>query len=45
MLCVGGNSVGRRHVRTLTKAMGIEALYRKLKSARHNTAHPIFPSL
>ncbi len=36
--------VGRRHVRTLMKRMGIEALYRRPNTSRKNAAHKIFRS-
>ncbi|WP_441627206.1 IS3 family transposase [Cupriavidus sp. 2MCAB6] len=37
--------VGRRHVRTLMKRMGIEALYRRPNTSRKNAAHKIWPYL
>ena len=37
--------VGRKHVRTLMKRMGIEALYRKANTSRRNQAHRIYPYL
>jgi len=37
--------VGRRHVSTLMKKMGIEALYRKANTSRRNQAHRIYPYL
>ena len=37
--------VGRRHVSTLMKKMGIEALYRKANTNRRNQAHRIYPYL
>ena len=35
--------VGRQHIRTLMKRMGIEALYRKANTSRRNQAHRIYP--
>jgi putative transposase len=40
-----GHSVGRRHVATLMKVMGIEALYRRPNTSRKHAAHPIYPYL
>jgi putative transposase len=40
-----GYSVGRRHVATLMKTMGIEALYRRPNASRRHAAHPIYPYL
>jgi putative transposase len=37
--------VGRRHVRTLMKRMGIEALYRKPKTTKPGEGHQIYPYL
>jgi putative transposase len=37
--------VGRRHVGTLMKRMGIEALYRKPNTSRKHAAHRIWPYL
>jgi len=37
--------VGRKHVSTLMKKMGIEALYRKANISRRNQAHRIYPYL
>ncbi|WP_373429608.1 MULTISPECIES: IS3 family transposase [Cupriavidus] len=37
--------VGRRHVRTLMKRMGIEALYRRPNTSRKHAAHKIWPYL
>jgi putative transposase len=35
--------VGRRHVATLMRCMGIQALYRKPDTSRKHPAHPVFP--
>jgi putative transposase len=40
-----GYGVGRRHVATLMKTMGIEALYRRPNTSRRHAAHPIYPYL
>ena len=40
-----GYKVGRRHVRTLMKKMGIDALYRKPNTSRRHRKNPIFPYL
>lgn len=40
-----GITVGRRHVATLMKRMGIEALYRRPNTSRQHPKHPVFPYL
>ena len=35
--------VGRKHISTLMKKMGIEALYHKANNSRRNQAHRIYP--
>jgi putative transposase len=40
-----GHEIGRRHVRTLMKRMGIEALYCKPNMSRRNAQHKIWPYL
>jgi putative transposase len=40
-----GTEVGRRHVGTLMRRMGIEALYRKPNTSRKHPAHPVYPYL
>ena len=40
-----GYRVGRKHVRTLMKKMGIEALYRKPNTSKRHAAHRIYPYL
>jgi len=40
-----GFSVGRRHVVTLMRCMGIETLYRKRSTSRRNPGHAVFPYL
>ena len=45
MLRQDGVPVGRRHVRTLMRKMGIEALYRKPNTSRRNGRAGVFPYL
>ena len=45
MLRLEGRNIGRKHVSTLMKKMGIEALYRKPNTSRRHAAHPIHPYL
>lgn len=45
LLALEGIKVGRRHVRTLMKRMGVEALYRKPRTTRKHPQHPIYPYL
>jgi putative transposase len=40
-----GHLIGRKHVATLMKKMGIEALYRKPNTSRRQAAHPVYPYL
>jgi putative transposase len=40
-----GIKVGRRHVSTLMKKMGVEALYRRPNTSRKHPQNPIFPYL
>lgn len=40
-----GHKVGRRHVRTLMRRMGIDALYRKPNTSRRRKGNQIFPYL
>jgi putative transposase len=40
-----GFSVGRKHVASLMRKMGIEALYRRPNTSRRHAAHPIYPYL
>lgn len=37
--------MGRKHVATLMRRMGIEAIYRKPNTSRRNAKHPIYPYL
>ena len=45
LLRAEGFKVGRRHVRTLMRKMGIEALYRKKNTSRRHPGHEVFPYL
>ena len=38
-----GIEVGRRHVGTLMRRMGIQALYRKPNTSKKHPTHPVFP--
>jgi len=40
-----GQAVGRRHISTLMKRMGIHALYRKPNTSRRHPAHKVYPYL
>ena len=45
MLKREGRMIGRKHVGTLMKKMGIEALYRKPNLSRRHAKHPVYPYL
>ncbi len=40
-----GHPIGRKHVATLMRRMGIEALYQKTNTSRRHAAHPVYPYL
>ncbi len=40
-----GFAIGRKHVTTLMRKMGIEALYQKPRTSGRDRAHPVFPYL
>ena len=40
-----GLASGRRHVGTLMRRMGVEALYRKPSTSRRHPGHPVYPYL
>ena len=40
-----GHTIGRRHVTTLMRRMGIEAVYRKLRTSQRHPAHRVYPYL
>jgi len=44
-LRLDGEKVGRKHVSTLMKKMGIEALYRKPNTSKKHPGHKIYPYL
>jgi len=45
MLAREGLAVGRRHVATLMRRMGIQALYRKPNTSKKHPAHKVYPYL
>ena len=45
LLAAKGSKVGRRHVKTLMRRMGIEALYRRPRTTKPELSHKIFPYL
>jgi putative transposase len=45
LLAAEGCRIGRRHVRTLMRRMGIEALYRRPRTSKPEPGHKIFPYL
>ena len=45
ILRLEGIGVGRRHVATLMRKMGIEALYRRSNTSRRHPRHAIYPYL
>ena len=45
LLRLVGIEVGRRHVGTLMRRMGIQALYRKPNTSKRHPAHAVFPYL
>lgn len=45
LLRLEGHHVGRKHVRTLMRKMGIEALYRKKNTSQRHPEHAVFPYL
>ena len=45
LLNQGGFAVGRKHVGTLMRRMGIEALYRKPRTSRRDLKHAVYPYL
>jgi putative transposase len=45
LLAQEGIDVGRRHVATLMRRMGIEAIYRRANTSRRHPQHPVFPYL
>jgi len=45
LLALQGVKIGRRHVKTLMRRMGIEALYRRPRTTRPEPGHKIYPYL
>jgi putative transposase len=45
LLTSEGMAVGREHVRTLMRRMGITAIYRRPKTTRRHRTHPVYPYL
>jgi putative transposase len=45
LLCAEGFEVGRTHVRTLMRRMGVEAIYRRPRTTQPHPGHQVFPYL
>jgi putative transposase len=45
LLAIEGSKIGRRHVKTLMRRMGIEALYRRPRTTKPEPGHKIYPYL
>jgi putative transposase len=45
MLAAEGCKIGRRHVKTLMRRMGIEALYRCPRTTKPEPGHKVYPYL
>jgi len=45
LLAAEGRKIGRRHVKTLMRRMGIEALYRRPRTTKPEPGHKIYPYL
>ena len=45
LLVQEGFAVGRKHVATLMRRMGLEAIYRRANTSRRHPRHPVFPYL
>jgi putative transposase len=45
LLAANGSKVGRRHVKTLMRKIGIEALYRRPRTTRPEPGHKVYPYL
>jgi putative transposase len=45
LLAADGSKIGRRHVKTLMRRMGIEALYRRPRTTKPEPGHKIYPYL
>ena len=45
LLAARGSRIGRRHVKTLMRRMGIEALYRRPRTTKPEPGHKLYPYL
>src|SRR4051812_30005600 len=45
LLAAEGSKIGRRHVKTLMRRMGIEGLYRRPRTTKPESGHKIYPYL
>jgi putative transposase len=45
LLAASGSKIGRRHVKTLMRRMGIEALYRRPRTTKPEPGHKVYPYL
>ncbi len=45
LLCAEGFKVGRTHVRTLMRRMGVEAIYRRPRTTQPHPGHRVYPYL
>src|SRR5213595_1365568 len=45
LLALQGCKIGRRHVKTLMRRMGIEALYRRPRTTKPEPGHKVYPYL
>ena len=45
LLCAEGFEVGRTHVRTLMRRMGVEAIYRRPRTTKPHPGHQVYPYL
>ena len=45
LLNAEGITAGRKHVASLMRTMGIEAIYRRVNTSRRHPSHPVFPYL
>jgi putative transposase len=45
LLVAEGSKIGRRHVKTLMRRMGIEALYRRPRTTKPEPGHKVYPYL
>ena len=45
LLAANGSKAGRRHIKTLMRRMGIEALYRRPRTTKPEPGHKVYPYL